>query len=147
MYDTINIPLGKHQLWVTQRQWFKIQYRVQPPCAWMKASTFRVIPPVSCRMYCCGSCRYSRRKFCTRGPTACTRQPSVSEECFIGFKFGFMTDHGRKFMASLWRLAVTALQRCVVIHRYKLVGVWRNGELQLVARYLWCSDHQLGFLR
>ena len=23
--------------------------------------------------------------------------------------------------------------------------VWRNRELQLVARYLWCSDHQLGF--
>ena len=34
----------------------------------------------------------------------------------------------------------------VVIHRYKLVGVWRNGELQLAAKYLWCSDHQLGFL-
>jgi hypothetical protein len=29
---------------------------------------------------------------------------------------------------------------------FQLVGVWRNGELQLFARYVWCSDHQLCFL-
>jgi hypothetical protein len=34
----------------------------------------------------------------------------------------------------------------VVIHKYKLVGGCRNGELQLVARHLWCSDHPLCFL-
>jgi hypothetical protein len=37
--------LYKRHLWTTWRHLlFKVQYRVQPPCAWMTASTLRLIP-------------------------------------------------------------------------------------------------------
>ena len=58
-----------------------------------------LIPPISCRMCWCRSCRHSRcnaafnwRKFCPEGLTACTRRSSISQTCSIRFKFWLMLD-------------------------------------------------------
>jgi hypothetical protein len=56
-----------------------------------------LIPPVSCRVCSCGSCRHSRcnaafnwRKFCAESWTFCTRRLSISQACSIRFKLGLM---------------------------------------------------------
>ena len=143
MYDTIIIPLGKHQ-----RQWFKIQYRMQPPCAWMKASTFVLylqlviactalvavaIPDVSF---------VHEVQLPVHGSLACQRHASSDSNRVHDWPWKKI--HG--FTLKVGGHCPSTMRPGVVIHRYKLVGVWRNRELQLVARYLWCSDHQLGFL-
>ena len=120
IHDKIVISLGKRTFWVTKRHpWFKVQYRVKPPRARMTASTHRLIPPVSRRMCCYGSCRHSRcsagsnwRNCCTGGSTACTRRSSMSQTCSIEFKSRLMAGHERNVTALLWRKTVTALERC-----------------------------------
>jgi hypothetical protein len=45
-HDNIVISLSKRHLWITWRHLlFKVQYRLQPPRAWMTATALRLIPP------------------------------------------------------------------------------------------------------
>jgi hypothetical protein len=88
-HDKIVISLWKRHLWITWRHLlFKVQYRVQPPRAWMTALTLRLIPPVRRWMSCCDSCFHSRcnaasnwQMFCTGGSRACIRWPNMSQIC------------------------------------------------------------------
>ena len=93
----------------------------ETPCAWMTALALRLIPPVSRRIYCCGSCRHSRCNAAsnwgnlnTGGSTACTRQPSMSPTCSIGFKL--RRSHG--FTLKVGSYSTSTMRHGVVIHMH-----------------------------
>jgi hypothetical protein len=122
----------------------------------MTVSVLHLIPPISCRMCCCGSYHHSRwnagsnwRKFCT-GSTACTRQPSMSQTCSIGFKSGSwltMEEKSRLHFEGRWLLPLERYSLALSSINIGLAASrWWIGEQQLFVRHLRCTDHLLGFL-
>ena len=124
----------------------------------MTASTLRLISPIRRRMSCCDSLCHSRcnaasnwRMFCRGGTRAWLRRPSMSQICAMGFKSGSWLAKEQKSRLCFGDRRLLLLNdeawRC---HPYtqalSLVGGYRIGGQQLLARRLWCTDYQLGCL-
>ena len=129
-HDTIVISLSKRHLWIIWHLLFKVQYRVQPPRAWITASTLCLIPPVRRRMSCCDSCCHFRcnvasnwRMFCTGGSRVCIRRPNMSQIIMLyGIQIrvhGWAMNRRHGFALEVGGYCSCTMRPVVVIHIHR----------------------------
>jgi hypothetical protein len=107
----------------------KVQYRVQPPRAWMTASALCLIPPVRRRMSCCDSCCHSPcndasnwQMFGTGGSRACIRRPNMSQICSMGIQIrahGWPRNRSHGFALEVGGYCSWTMRPGVVIHIHR----------------------------